>query len=79
MANELGAHDQARFLRIAAALTCLVAALVVGRLAGWDGSGPNDTPGHTVVFWVIVVSVITVVVNVGLLLMDRVRGARARA
>jgi hypothetical protein len=77
MPNELGAHYQARFLRIAAALACLVAALVVGRLAGWDGSGHNDAPGHTAVFWVIVLSVITVVVNVGLLLVDRVR-ARAR-
>ena len=78
MANELGAHEQARFLRIAAALACLVAALVVGRLAGWDGSGSHDPTGHTAFVWVIVLSVTTVVVNVGLLVADRIRD-RARA
>jgi len=77
MADELGAHEQARFIRIAAGLACLVAALVVGRLAGWDGSGADSASGHTAFVWVIVLSVTTIVVNVGLLLVDRVR-SRAR-
>jgi hypothetical protein len=73
MALDTAARENVRFLRIAGALACVVAALVVGRLNGWS-SGGHDNAGEIAVLWVIVLSVATAVVNAALLLADRVRG-----
>jgi len=74
MVTDAADREKARFLRIVVALACLVAAIVVGKIAGWETSGGDDPPGHIAVFWVYVLSLVTIGVNVALLVVSRIRG-----
>jgi len=70
MAVDAPAREKTRFLRIAVALTCVVAAFMVGRLSD------SESAGQTAVVWVIVLSLLTVVVNALLVMVARARNPR---
>lgn len=74
MVTDAAGREKARFLRVVVALACLVAAIVVGKMAGWETSGDDDPPGQVAIFVLFVASVLTIAVNLGLLVVGRLRG-----
>lgn len=74
MVTDAADREKSRFLRVVVALACLVAAIVVGKIAGWETSGEDDPPGQVAVFAVFAASVLTIAVNLGLLVASRLHG-----